>query len=91
MRASYEPVYPGVYVPSGIELTVTRLALAAWLWSRHRALVAGHSAAALGGAKWVSPALDAELIHDNRHPPAGITVRSDTVWGTRRCKSAEFR
>jgi hypothetical protein len=79
MRALYEPAYPNVYAPWGIELTARQRAQAAWLWSRRRAVVSGNSAAALLGAKWVSPALDAELIHDNRHPPAGITVHSETL------------
>ncbi|HYB81894.1 MAG TPA: hypothetical protein VED43_09635 [Mycobacterium sp.] len=79
MRAIYEPVYPGVYSPAGIELTACQRAHAAWLWSRRGAVIAGNSAAALLGAKWVSPALDAELIYDNRRPPAGITVHSETL------------
>lgn len=79
MRSLYEPVYPGVYVPSGIGLTACQRAQAAWLWSRRRAVIAGNSAAALLGAKWVSSSLDAELIYDNRHTPAGITVHSETL------------
>ncbi|HKI43103.1 MAG TPA: DUF559 domain-containing protein [Mycobacterium sp.] len=79
MRSLYEAVYPGVYVPAGIELTARQRAEAAWLWSRRRAVVAGNSAAALLGAKWVSPALDAELAHDNRRSPPGITVHTDTL------------
>ncbi len=79
MRALYEPVYPGVYVPGGIDLTAGQRAEAAWLWSRRKAAVSGHSAAALLGAKWVDATLNAELIHANRHPPAGITVHSDTL------------
>ncbi len=79
MRAIYEPVYPGVYVPFGIELTASQRARAAWLWSRRRAVVAGNSAAALLGAKWVSASLDAELVHDNRKPPKRIVVHSDTL------------
>ncbi|GFG74239.1 DUF559 domain-containing protein [Mycobacterium botniense] len=79
MRSLYERAYPGVYVPAGVELTAGQRAEAAWLWSRRRAVVAGNSAAALLGAKWVSPALDAELIYGNRRPPVGITVHSETL------------
>jgi hypothetical protein len=80
MRSLYTPVYPGVYVPWGFDLTASQRAQAAWLWSRRRAVVAGNSAAALLGAKWVSPALDAELVHDNRKPPAKIIVHTDPLW-----------
>ncbi len=79
MRTLYEPVYPGVYGAAGIELTARQRAHAAWLWSRRRAVVAGNSAAALLGAKWVSPSLDAELVHDNRKPPPRIVVHTDTL------------
>lgn len=34
MRQLYEPVYPGVYAPAGVELTARQRAHAAWLWSR---------------------------------------------------------
>ncbi|BBX99459.1 DUF559 domain-containing protein [Mycobacterium lacus] len=79
MRQLYEPVYPGVYMPSGIAMTARQRAVAAWLWSRRRAVVTGNSAAALLGAKWVSPALDAELICANRRPPRAIAVYTDAV------------
>jgi hypothetical protein len=79
LRSLYDPVYPGVYVPGGIDLTAAQRAEAAWLWSRRRGVVAGASAAALLGAKWVDPTRDAELMHDNRHPPPGVRVRTETV------------
>ncbi|OBK10211.1 endonuclease domain-containing protein [Mycobacterium asiaticum] len=79
MRSCYQSVYPGVYAPTGIELTAPQRAYAAWLWSRRRAVVAGNSAAALLGAKWISPSLDAELMHANRRPPARITVHADKL------------
>ncbi len=79
MRAIYDPVYPGVYVPGGIDLTAVQRAEAAWLWSRRKAVVSGHSAAVLLGANWVDATLNAELIYANRRPPAGITVHSETL------------
>lgn len=79
MRALYEAVYPDVYAPGGIELTASQRARAAWLWSGRRGVVAGNSAAALLGTKWVGSALDAELVHNNRRPPARIIVHTDTL------------
>jgi very-short-patch-repair endonuclease len=79
MRSLYEAVYPGVYVPFGIELTASQRARAAWLWSRRRAVVAGNSAAALLGTKWVDPLAAAELAFDNRRPPAGVAVYTDAL------------
>jgi len=79
MRTLYEAVYPGVYTPWGVELTARQRAEAAWLWSRRRGVVAGNSAAALLGAKWVSRDLDAELVHDNRKPPPRLVVHTDAL------------
>ncbi|MGB5797581.1 MAG: DUF559 domain-containing protein [Mycolicibacter algericus] len=79
MRTLYQPVYPGVYAPWGVELSARQRAEAAWLWSRRHAVVAGNSAAALLGAKWVSPALDAELVYGNHKTPPRLVVHRDTL------------
>ncbi len=79
LRSRYLPVFPDVYVARGVELTAAQRAHAGWLWSRRRGVVAGQSAAALLGAKWVDPTTPAELLHDNRHPLRGLVVRSDTL------------
>jgi hypothetical protein len=79
MRTLYEPVYPGVYVPWGVAPSAVERAKAAWLWSRRRGTVAGQSAAAMLGTKWVDGAQPAELIHDNRRPPGGLIVHTDPL------------
>jgi hypothetical protein len=79
MRTLYETVYPGVYVPWGVKPSARHRAEAAWLWSRRRGVVAGQSAAAMLGVKWVDASGPAELIHDNRKPPPKIIVRSETL------------
>jgi uncharacterized protein DUF559 len=79
MRTLYEPVYPGVYVPWGITPSARERAKAAWLWSRRRGVVAGQSAAAMLGVKWVDASAPAELIHDNRKPPPKLIVRSEML------------
>lgn len=79
MRTLYQPVYPGVYAPWGIELSAGQRAKAAWLWSRRRGIVAGNSAAAVLGAKWVSPVLDAELVFGNHKTPPKLVVYDDTL------------
>jgi REase_MTES_1575 len=79
MRTLYEPVYPGIFVPCGVEPSAGQRAIAAWLWSRRRAVVAGSSAAAMLGVKWVDASQPAELIHDNRKPPPKLVIRSETL------------
>jgi len=79
MRTLYEPVYPGVYVPCGVEPSAKQRAIAAWLWSRRNGVVAGQSAAAILGTKWIDGAQPAELVYDNRRPPAKLITRSETL------------
>jgi hypothetical protein len=77
LRRRYRRVFPDVYVSEGIDLTPAMRAQAGWLWSRRRGVVAGFSASALHGSKWVDATQPAELIHDNRHRLPGLQVRGD--------------
>ncbi|MDT5109690.1 MAG: hypothetical protein QOE20_1580, partial [Mycobacterium sp.] len=79
MRVLYEPVYPGVYVPWGVAPSAVERAKAAWLWSGRRGVVAGQSAAAMLGAKWVDGTQPAELIHRNQKSPSNLIVRAETL------------
>lgn len=79
LRRCYSPVYPGVYAPRGVELSASKRARGAWLWSRRRGIVAGLSAQATLGAKWVEPGLSAELVHRNQRTPPLIAVHADRL------------
>jgi len=79
LRAKFTALHHDVYLPDGVEPTAAMRARAAWLWSRRQAVVAGASAAALHGAKWLDPRAPAELLYANRRPPTGITCWSDAV------------
>ncbi|MFY9917345.1 MAG: hypothetical protein WAL26_02965 [Mycobacterium sp.] len=79
MRRHYQPVYPNIYVPRDAELSAHERAQAAWLWSKRRGIVAGLSAAAVLGTKWIDPTEPAELIHDNRRPPTNLVVRTEKL------------
>jgi hypothetical protein len=79
LRRFYMPEYPGVHVPRGVELSAVQRSRAAWLWSRERGVVAGLSAAALLGAKWIEPGLPAELIHTNRRRPPKLIVHTERL------------
>ncbi|WIM89797.1 DUF559 domain-containing protein [Candidatus Mycobacterium wuenschmannii] len=77
LRTQFSAIYPDVYVAGGVVLPATTRAHAAWLWSRRRGVVAGQSAAALHGARWVNAKRPAELIYDNRHVPPLIRTWRD--------------
>lgn len=79
LRSRCVRVYPDIYLPAGAEVTAATRAHAAWLWSRRRGVLAGQSAAALHGAKWVNSVKPAELIYDNRHRPVGIRTWADQL------------
>jgi hypothetical protein len=86
LRRFYVPAYPGVHIPRGAELSAAQRARAAWLWSRRSGVLAGLSAAATLGAKWIEPGLAAELIHTNRRAPPMLTVHTDGLEnGETRC------
>lgn len=79
LRSRFVAVHPDVYVPLGSTLTASTRARAAWLWSRRRGIVAGRSASALHGAKWIDDSSPAELLYQNRYPPKGIHTWSDRI------------
>ena len=77
LRSRFVACYPDVYVSADAEVTAAVRARAAWLWSGRRGVVAGQSAAALHGAKWVDARKPAELLWPNRRPPKGIRGWAD--------------
>lgn len=79
LRSRHTALYPGVYVLADAEVSARLRAEAAWLWSRRRGILAGRSAAALHGAKWLDPRAPAELLYGNRHPPRGMSTWADAI------------
>ena len=79
LRRRYTRVFRDVYVLEGTELTPALRAHAAWLWSRRRGVIAGFSAAALHGSRWIDATRAVDIIHDNRHPLAGLQIWSDRL------------
>ncbi|MCV7171901.1 hypothetical protein H7I41_18460 [Mycobacterium manitobense] len=79
LRSRHTALYPGVYVPADAEVSARLRAEAAWLWSRRRGILAGRSAAAMHGTKWLDPRAPAELLYGNRHPPRGMSTWADAI------------
>lgn len=79
LSSRFVAIHHDVYVPRGTQLTAVLRAKSAWLWSRRRGVVAGQSAAALHGAKWVENRAPAELLYDCRRPPRDVRTWSDRV------------
>ena len=79
LRTRYFALYPDVHLPRDSVVDAVTRAEAAWLWSGRRGVVAGGSAAALHGSRWVDPGAPAELLYENRHRPAGIRTYADRL------------
>jgi very-short-patch-repair endonuclease len=84
LRSRYEMVYRNVDVPRGVEITPADRAMAAWLWSGRGATVAGLSAAALFGTRWLDPHAPAELIRADT-ATNGIVVHRDRLLDDELC------
>jgi hypothetical protein len=78
LRSRYTRVFRDVYVSPNTELTPLARAKAGWLWSRRRGVIAGFTASAVHGAKWVDESRPVELLHNNRHRLPGLKI-----WGDR--------
>ena len=79
LRMSYTTVYRGVFVPKDVQLTLRDRAIAAWLASKRKGVVAGSAAAALHGAPWVDSDVPIELVGVNIRAQAGLVPRTERI------------
>ena len=79
LRAYYVRLFRDVYVDPDAELTPNLRAHAGWLWSHRRGIIAGLSASALHGARWVDVAAPLEIICANRNPQPGIRIHGEAI------------
>ncbi|AKN15313.1 DUF559 domain-containing protein [Mycobacterium haemophilum] len=74
LRTRYRAVFRDVYIGRDVQLTAAAKARAAWLSTD--AILAGLSAAAVLGTKWLDPAAPAEIVRADRHGQPGFVVHS---------------
>ena len=79
LRSRYVAVHKDVYVPRDQELTAQLRAKALWLRSRRRGVLAGYSASALHGAKWIGADTPAAIIDTNHRRAPGVQVWKDRL------------
>jgi hypothetical protein len=72
LRAQFRAVFPDVYLSKDVVPTLSQRAYAAWLWSHREGVIAGLTASALHGAKWVDDHLPIELVWSNARRPRGL-------------------
>ncbi|OBF10203.1 hypothetical protein A5730_07635 [Mycobacterium sp. ACS4054] len=76
LRTSFRAIYPDVYVPVDVAVSLRTRSIAAWLWSNRRGVVAGLAAAALHGSNWIDDDVPVELVWRNQHAPDGVITRN---------------
>lgn len=81
LRSRYVALHKDVYVRRDVELTAILRAKACWLRSRRRGVLAGYSASALHGARWIDPTLPAAIIDVNRFAIAGVQAWEERIDG----------
>lgn len=79
LRRWYAPVYRGVYARKDIELSLRDRAIAAWLASGRKGVVAGVAASGLHGAPWVDPGVPIELVGVRIRRQPGLIPRADRI------------
>jgi hypothetical protein len=79
LRRWYRPVYRGVYATKDVELSLRDRAIAAWLASGRKGIVAGAAASALHGAPWVDPEVPVELVGVRIRAQDGLIPRADRI------------
>ena len=79
LRSRYVALYQDVYVPRDADLTPVLRAKASWLRSQRRGVLAGFSASALHGARWIDPARAAAIIDTNRRAVPGVQVWEERI------------
>lgn len=85
LRSRNEMVYRNVYMRKGEQLTPVTRAVAGWLWSDRNATVAGLSAAALHGSRWIDSRFPAELNRISGCTVDGIVIHRETLWDDESC------
>jgi len=79
LRRGYIALHQDVYIAKDTEISPIVRAKACWLRSKRRGILAGFSASALHGARWIDPARPAAVIDTNRRRTRRVNVWADRI------------
>lgn len=92
LRTRFRAIHRDIYVARDARPTALLRAKAAWLRSRGHGVLAGFSASAFHGARWIDPSLPAYVIDiNNRRPTRGIVTWADAIEDDEICSIGEIR
>jgi len=75
LRTHYRAIMPDVYLEKRVQPSLRQRTVAAWLWSRREAVIAGVAASAMHRAKWIDDDVPVELIWRNARAPERVVTR----------------
>lgn len=75
----YTPLYRGVFVRKGAEVSLRDRAVGAWLATGRKGVIAGVAAAALHGAPWIAADIPVEVAGVKRRAQPGLITRNDAL------------
>ena len=91
LARDYRAIHRDVYLPRDCDLTPALKAKAAFIWSGGTATVAGLSAAALLGCRWIDVHHPAELVRRNGKRVTASSSTAPNFTTTRYAASPESR
>ncbi|EID17284.1 hypothetical protein [Mycolicibacterium phlei] len=91
LRTRFTALYPDVYIPNSLQPSLRQRATAAWLWTHRLGIIAGLTASALHGAKWVDDDAPIELIWPNSRTPPGLRTFDMRLRPGESFRTATFR
>ncbi|MBU9763585.1 hypothetical protein FR943_06990 [Mycobacterium sp. TNTM28] len=92
LRTRFRAVHHDIYVARDARPTALLRAKACWLRSRGNGVLAGFSASAFHGARWIDASLPAYVINKrNRRPTRGIVTWADAIEDDEICRIGDIR
>ncbi|MBP1160357.1 endonuclease domain-containing protein [Rhodococcus sp. PvR099] len=80
LRLNFHRIHRDVYIAKGIGIDAILRARAAALWAGEDGILAGMSAAAVHGTKWIDPGTRAELFRTgSRRSTSGVLIHGDAL------------
>ncbi|MBE1552834.1 hypothetical protein GGC64_006925 [Mycobacterium sp. OAS707] len=79
LRWNYTALLPDVYQLKDARRDLYSNAVAAWLWTKRKGIIAGRAAAALHGVSWIEDSAQVEIIAEHGRRQPGVVVREERI------------
>ncbi|KUI25634.1 hypothetical protein AU196_22800 [Mycobacterium sp. IS-1742] len=79
LRWNYTAIHPNIYLPRGAPPTPHARAVAAFLWTGRKGVIAGRAAAYWHGVRWALENHDIEVIGRHRRSAHGVEIHDERI------------